>query len=79
MGTMEDQDLSPQEIVAAYRAELERVYSRAYAQACILDYAYGWYYISHPVERLGDYEVNPIARPHRKTEVLKMLAALRES
>lgn len=71
-------ELTPDEIIAAFFAEIERVYGRDYASRTTLFYRHSWFYFSLPiVHPSGLVEFNPYPRPLRKGQVLEKLEELR--
>jgi hypothetical protein len=70
-------DPTPEEIIAAYLAELERIYGKKFAQAAIVEYHGSWFYVSHPTRKGKEYKVNPLTRPLRRRQLLEMIDHLR--
>jgi hypothetical protein len=70
-------DLTPDEIIAAYLAELERVHGKKFARAAIVEYQGSWFYVSHPTLKGNRYVVNPLTRPLRRRQLLEMIDQLR--
>lgn len=63
-------DLTPDELCAAYREQLRRLYGDEIAQKAQVDYKRGWYYIA--------ITWASIVQPYREVQVLAMLEALKE-
>jgi hypothetical protein len=70
--------MTPQEILDALYIELERLYGKAYADACTLYYRRSWFYASLPkTTKSGRLVEDPYARPFRKADMLSWLEELR--
>jgi hypothetical protein len=70
-------ELSPDDLIAAYRYELQRVNGKEYALACLVEYRKGWFYVHYPIKEGKDYRVSPVSKPIRRGELIRMIEELR--
>ena len=69
--------MTPDEVCAAYRAELARVYGEERAQKSRIDYGHGWYYIN-VAKHFDDGSVGTVTMPtaYRRKHVMEMIENL---